>query len=70
MAVCFRHVIGQFAICSLLCGPKSQTKRFKQSFKMSVNHEDLDVDFVLQHFNLRYINEGDEETESYRKSGF
>ena len=37
---------------------------------MSVNHEDLDVDFVLQHFNMRYINEGGEETESYRRSGF
>ena len=45
-------------------------KRFTESFKMSVNHEDLDVDFVLQHFNQRYINEGDEETESYRRRGF
>ena len=41
-----------------------------QSFKMSVHHEDLDVDFVLQHFNLRYIDEGNEETESYRRRGF
>ena len=40
-------------------------KRFKESYKMSVNHEDLDVDFVLQHCNSEiFMTEGDEETES------
>ena len=38
-------------------------KRFKESFKMCVNHEDLDVD-------INFVNEGDEETESYRGRGF
>ena len=27
-------------------------KRFKESYKTSVNFEDLNVDYVLQHFNL------------------
>ena len=27
-------------------------KRFKESYKTSVNLENLNVDFVLQHFNL------------------
>ena len=32
---------------------------------MSVNLEELDVDFVLQHFNLcLFVNEGIKETES------
>ena len=37
---------------------------------MSANHEDLDVDFVPQHFNLRYINKDEEETQSCRRRGF
>ena len=38
-------------------------KRFQESFKMSVNLEDLDVDFVLQHFILcLFVNEDDDET--------
>ena len=37
-------------------------KRLKLSFKMSINLEDLDFDFVLQHFKLcLFVNEGDEE---------
>ena len=33
--------------------------------KTTVNVEDLDVDFGLQHFKLRlFVNEGDEETNS------
>ena len=32
---------------------------------MSVNHEDLDVDFIRQHCNSEiFVNEGDEERES------
>ena len=33
---------------------------------MSVNHEDLNVDLELvqQHFNLWFVNKGDEETET------
>ena len=39
-------------------------KRFQESFKMSVNHENLDVDFVLQHFILcLFVKEDDDETE-------
>ena len=35
------------------------------SYKTSVNLEDMDVDFVLQHFKLcLFVNEGDEETNS------
>ena len=40
---------------------------------MSVNLEDLDVDFVLQHFILcLFVNEDDDETElqSYQRRGF
>ena len=38
---------------------------FKKSYKMPVNHEDLDVDFGLQYFKLcLFVNEGDEETNS------
>ena len=29
-----------------------EKKRFKESYKTSVNFEDLNVDYVLQHFNL------------------
>ena len=33
------------------------------SDKASVNHEDLDVDFILQHFNLcLFVNEGNVDT--------
>ena len=40
-------------------------KRLKESYKMSVNHEDLDVDFILQHCNSdTFMNKGDEESES------
>ena len=40
-------------------------KRLKLSYKMSINLEDLDFDFVLQHFKLcLFVNEGDEETNS------
>ena len=38
-------------------------KRLKLSYKTSINHEDLDFDFVLQHFKLCFfVNESDEET--------
>ena len=38
-------------------------KRLKLSYKTSINLEDLDFDFVLQHFKLcLFVNEGDEET--------
>ena len=40
-------------------------KRFKKSYTTSFNLEDLDADFVLQHFDLcLHVNKGDEETES------
>ena len=40
-------------------------KRLKLSYKTSINLEDLDFDFVLQHFKLcLFVNEGDEETNS------
>ena len=40
-------------------------KRLKLSYKTSINLEDLDFDFVLQHFTLcLFVNEGDEETNS------
>ena len=40
-------------------------KRLKLSCKTSINFEDLDIDFVLQHFKLcLFVNESDEETNS------
>ena len=40
-------------------------KRLKLSYKTSINFEDLDFDFVLQHLKLcLFVNEGDEETNS------
>ena len=40
-------------------------KRLKLSYKTCINLEDLDFDFVLQHFKLcLFVNEGDEETNS------
>ena len=40
-------------------------KRLKLSYKTSINLEDLDFDFTLQHFKLcLLVNEGDEETNS------
>ena len=40
-------------------------KRVKLSYKKSINLEDLDFDFFLQHFKLcLFVNEGDEETNS------
>ena len=40
-------------------------KRLKLSYKTSVNLEDLDIDFVLQHFKLcLFVNKDDEETNS------
>ena len=40
-------------------------KRLKLSYKTSINLEDLDSDFVLQHFKLcLFVKEGDEETNS------
>ena len=40
-------------------------KRLKLSYKTSINLEDLDSDFVLQHFKLcLFVNEGNEETNS------
>ena len=53
-------------------GPKFQrkcsfrsSKSLKLSYKTSINLEDLDFDFVLQHFKLcLFVNEGDEETNS------
>ena len=40
-------------------------KRLKLSYKTSINLEDLDFHFVLQHFKLCLcVNEGDEETNS------
>ena len=42
----------------------SQKKGFKKSCKISFNLEDLDADFVHQHFDLcLLVNKGDEETE-------
>ena len=42
----------------------SKKKRVKKSYKTSFNLEDLDADFVLQHFDLCLpVNKGDEETE-------
>ena len=39
--------------------------RLKLSYKTSINLEDLDFDFVLQHFKLcLFVNEGDEEANS------
>ena len=44
---------------------KTSEKRLKLSYKTSINLEDLDFDFVLQHFKLcLFVNEGDEETNS------
>ena len=44
-------------------------KRLKLSYKTSINREDLDFDFVLQHFKLcLFVNEGDEETNSYTRN--
>ena len=40
------------------CSSKSlylEKKRSKESYKTSVNLEDLDVNFVLQHFKLCYV---------------
>ena len=70
-------MIGQCAVHNLLNGTKANAhfaalnvnlfilkKRFEESFKMSVYLEDLDVDFVLQHFILcLFVNEDDDETE-------
>ena len=40
-------------------------KMLKLSYKTSINLEDLNFDFVLQHFKLcLFVNEGDEETNS------
>ena len=40
-------------------------KWLKLNYKTSINLEDLDFDFVLQHFKLcLFVNEGDEETNS------
>ena len=40
-------------------------KRLKWGYKTSINLEDLDFDFVPQHFKLcLFVNEGDEETNS------
>ena len=40
-------------------------RRLKLSYKTSINLEDIDFDFVLQHFKLcLFVNEGDEETNS------
>ena len=40
-------------------------KRLKSSYKTSINLENLDFNFVLQHFKLcLFVNEGDEETNS------
>ena len=42
----------------------SKKKGFKKSYKTSFNLEDLNADFVLQHFDLcLLVNKGDEETE-------
>ena len=67
--ICFRHAIGQFEVRNLLYGPKcAKNAHFgalNLSYKTSVNLEDMDVDFVLQHFKLcLFVNEGDEETNS------
>ena len=40
-------------------------KRLKLCYKTSINHEDLDFNFALQHFKpCLFVNEGDEETNS------
>ena len=72
--MCFRHTISQFAVRYLLYGTQLQRKcSFRTSksrylgkgYKTSVNLEDWDVDFVLQHFKLcAFVNEGDQETNS------
>ena len=42
-----------------------EKKRLKLSYKTSINLEDLDFDFVLQHFKLcLFVNKSDEETNS------
>ena len=52
------HFGGQFNLFT-------SEKRLKLSYKTSINLEDLDFDFVLQHFKLcLFVNEGDEETNS------
>ena len=61
--------IGQFEVRNLLYGPKcAKNAHFgalNLSYKTSVNLEDMDVDFVLQHFKLcLFVNEGDDETNS------
>ena len=39
--------------------------KLRYNYKTSINLEDLDFDFVLQHFKLcLFVNEGDEETNS------
>ena len=64
-------LIGQFAVNNLLYGTKFQKQMLicsykyfylwvKESYHMSVNAEDLDVDFVLQFISVE--NEADEET--------
>ena len=48
----------------------SEKKRLKLSYKTSINLEDLNFDFVLEHCKLcLFVNEGDEETisQSYRR---
>ena len=50
-----------FRALNLLTSEKS----VKLSYKKSINLEDLDFDFVLQHFKLcLFVNEGDEENNS------
>ena len=45
--------------------PFTSEKRLKLSYKTSINLEDLDFGFVLQHFKLcLFVNGGDEETNS------
>ena len=40
-------------------------KKLKLSYTTSINFDDLDFDFVLQHFKLcLFVNEGDEESNS------
>ena len=76
--VYFRHAIGQLAVRNLLYAPKFQKeilihckskslylekkKRFKESYKTSINIEDLDV-YVLtkpmKKLNRNYIEEED-----------
>ena len=81
-------MLGQFVVRNLLYEPKSQkqmlisqlyiSSSWKKSLKKFMRclptlSEDLDIEFILQHFNLwLFVNEGKWRNwiESYRRTGF